>query len=200
MGIRLASVGPSLGEVVHDSLDAILKDETLKLISSPICFMGRSQICQQLGRMDGQDLFDGFEFHQNCVLHEQIDPVTTVQLQAFVAERQMDFASESNARTAQFIADAFLICRLEQPRAQVPMNLDRSRDDPMCDPIGSATRSPLLCCLCISLRLSLRSLRLRGEKSHLPYSLGAGFHSKIFFNISSCFRRSDSAWKFNRIL
>jgi hypothetical protein len=63
--------------------------------------------------MDRQDLFDRFEFYQYCVFYEQIDPITTVQLEPFVTEWQMDLASEGKAHPAQFIANAFLIRRFE---------------------------------------------------------------------------------------
>jgi hypothetical protein len=63
--------------------------------------------------MDRQNLFDRFELYQYRVFYEQIDPVTTVQLEAFGTEWQMDLASEGKAHSAQFIANAFLIRRFE---------------------------------------------------------------------------------------
>jgi hypothetical protein len=64
--------------------------------------------------MDTQDLFDRFEFYYYCVFYEQLDPVTTVQLEAFVTEWQMDLTSEGETHLAQFIANAFLIRRFQQ--------------------------------------------------------------------------------------
>src|ERR1039457_2917719 len=84
--------------------------------------------------MYGQGLLDGLQFHYNFIFHEQIDSVTTVQLESFVTERHMELTNKGKTHLAQFIANAFPICRFQQPRPQLPMNFHRGRDDPMRDP------------------------------------------------------------------
>src|ERR1035441_7130490 len=85
--------------------------------------------------MDGQGLLDGLQFHYNFIFHEQIDPVTTVQLESFVTERHMELTNKGKPHLAQFIANAFAICRFQQPRPQLSMNFNRGRNDPMRDPV-----------------------------------------------------------------
>src|ERR1035438_4503163 len=116
--------------------------------------------------MDGQGLLDGLQFHYNFIFHEQIDPVTTIQLESFVTERHMELTNKGKPHLAQFIANAFAICRFQQPRPQLSMNFNRGRNDPMRDPVeiypfralrSSVTLHPS------SLRLPLRLCVSAGE-------------------------------------
>src|ERR1035441_2918967 len=149
--------------------------------------------------MDGQDLLNGFQFHHNGVCHKQVNPVTTVQMESLVVEWQRDLTRKRKSPPAQFIANAFLICRFKQPGAQVSMDLNRRRNNFMCRDVEIG----LAFCFWVDQHFSAlisASLRLCGEFTLSKfYSLGAGFHSNIFFKISSCFNRSLSAWKFNRM-
>src|ERR1017187_6546820 len=127
--------------------------------------------------MDGQDLLNGLEFHHDCILHEQINPVIAVQLESFVAEGQMDLTSKGKTHLAQFIADTFLICRFKQPRAQLPIYINRGRNNPVSDPVEVTESLCFLRSLCVlrfwvalhfsSLRLSPR-LCVSAVNPHLP--------------------------------
>ncbi len=79
--------------------------------------------------MDRQQLVDGLDFHDHRVLDHQIHAVSAVQLDAFVLDRQVNLPFETEAQLTQLIAEAFLVSRLQQARAQVPMDLDRRADD-----------------------------------------------------------------------
>jgi hypothetical protein len=104
---------PWLGVVIRNSPDAVLQDGDIEIDQQPDLLVGGFQIGQQLGRMDGQDLLNGFELHDDCVLHQQINPIIAVQLEPLVTEGQMDLASKGKTHLAQFIANAFLICRFQ---------------------------------------------------------------------------------------
>src|ERR1035438_1103073 len=106
--------------------------------------------------MDGQELLNGFELHNDRIFHEQIDPVSTAQLEALVTEGQMNLTSEGKAHSAQFTTDAFLIRRFEQAGAQMPMNLNRGGNDPMRDLVKIGCVRSCVTLHFSSLRLSLR--------------------------------------------
>src|ERR1035438_1464900 len=82
----------------------------------------------------------------------------------------MDLPTKRKAHSAQFITKAFLIRRFQQTRSQVPVYLNRSRNDATSNFVEITEP---LCSLCVlrscvalhfsSLRLSLRSLRLCDE-------------------------------------
>src|ERR1017187_6705727 len=135
--------------------------------------------------MDGQGLLDGLQFHYNFIFHEQIDPVTTVQLESFVTERHMELTNKGKPHLAQFIANAFAICRFQQPRPQLPMNFNRGRNDPMRDPVKIYPFRALRSCVTLhssSLRLPLR---LCGE-SHSRSTTTPGARASIPGSFSKC--------------
>lgn len=58
--------------------------------------MGEFQVRQKLGLVNRQQLLNGFQFQDDFVLHDWIDLVATVQLQALVIRRADPLAAESS--------------------------------------------------------------------------------------------------------
>ena len=53
--------------------------------------------------MNWTEVLDRFEFHHHGVLHHQIEFVSTLQLNAFVRDRQMNLPLKAKPDLAQFI-------------------------------------------------------------------------------------------------
>ena len=77
--------------------------------------------------MNGQNLFDGFDFHDDLVLHEQIDAISQINRDVVVNHREWLFEFKGHPESAQFMTKAGLIRAFQQPRAELGM-----------DPIGGA--------------------------------------------------------------
>ena len=72
---------------------------------------------------------DSLELDNHVLVHENIDPIATFELQAFVNHRQRLLLLKGNVAFPQLLAEAFLICRLKEPRAQDLVHLYRRPDD-----------------------------------------------------------------------
>jgi len=79
--------------------------------------------------MDGQQFLNGFQFQHNLVLHEKINLVTTVKLQTFVLDSQVNLPLKSQFPQAKLVAQALLVSRFQKARAQVTMDLKRRAEN-----------------------------------------------------------------------
>jgi hypothetical protein len=79
--------------------------------------------------MDRQQFFHGFQFDYDLVLHDKIDFVTTVQLQALVLDGQVNLPLKSQFPQAKLVAQALLVSRFQKARAQVTMDLKRRAEN-----------------------------------------------------------------------
>jgi hypothetical protein len=79
--------------------------------------------------MNRQDPFNAFKFYHDLFTHDQIQPVTAVEPQTLVFDREVDLTTEVDAAQMEFVAQTFLVCRFQQSRSQVTMNFDCCTDD-----------------------------------------------------------------------
>lgn len=70
----------------------------LKLMRSPTSFPESLRLCQNLGLVDWKYGFQGFEFEDDFPLHDEIDLISAVELQAFIGngKRNLPFERESS--------------------------------------------------------------------------------------------------------
>jgi hypothetical protein len=79
--------------------------------------------------MDRQNPFDRFQLDDHFIVYEQVDLVSTIELQALVRDRQIDLALEGQTPEMQFMAQALLVGGFKQSRPELTMYLDRSPND-----------------------------------------------------------------------
>ncbi len=93
-----------------------------------------------------QELFNRLDFQNDIVLDEQIEPVRAIQMHTFVFDRQMNLPLKPKAQAAKFIAEALFICRFQQPRPEMSVNLNRCSDYLFSNVVFSVQT---LCTLCL---------------------------------------------------
>jgi hypothetical protein len=72
---------------------------------------------------------ESLEFQKKLPWQDDIHAVATIQIVAFVEQRQGNLALMGNAKSMQFQAERCLVIRLIQSRTELPMNGQRSTDD-----------------------------------------------------------------------
>ena len=77
----------------------------------------------------GSDGFDGFHFDDDLSLDEQVDPISLIQMDFFVDEREGLLPLVGEPTLCQFVGETGLIGRFEQAWPQVPVYVDRCADD-----------------------------------------------------------------------
>jgi hypothetical protein len=80
------------------------------------------QVCQELGLVNRQQFFYGFQFQNHFVSHKEIDSVTTIQLQAFVFDREVHLPLKAQSPKLKLVAKALLVGRLQKPWSEVTMD------------------------------------------------------------------------------
>jgi len=79
--------------------------------------------------MDALDAVHGLQFHWHTSLHEQVQPVSAIQVPAGVLNRHRFLALDLYASLREFMDQARFIRGLEQARPQCAMNCHRGTDD-----------------------------------------------------------------------
>ena len=87
--------------------------------------------------MNWQQFLHGFQFQNNFALHQQIDLVTTVQLQPFVIDGQIHLSLKSQFPKAKLVAKALLVSRFQKPRPKVTMNFKCGAENRACARVSS---------------------------------------------------------------
>lgn len=73
------------------------------------------------------------EFHDHLIGYEEVEFVRFGETQSLIPNWHWPLALNRKSFLADFISEGDFVHRLEQARPQVPMNLDGSADDHLCD-------------------------------------------------------------------
>ena len=109
--------------------DSVPHDRNVEVEEQPDFSPTESQIGQELGFMDWQELLNALEFEQDRVFHQYVNSVTAIECDALVDERKLDLAAKCETAQLQFIAQAFLVCGFEQSGAEEAMDFNRGAND-----------------------------------------------------------------------
>jgi hypothetical protein len=101
----------------------------IEIYQQPYLFLRQLQVRQELGLMDRQQFFHGFQFQDDFVLYEKIDLVAAIELQAFVIDGQVHLPLKAQSAQVKLMAKTLLVSRFQKPRTKVPMNLNRRPDN-----------------------------------------------------------------------
>ena len=83
------------------------------------------EIGKQLGSMDGMDGIHSFVFDEYAFLNQEIDPVSTIKHDLFVADRNRIFSVDIQSTQAEFIHQATPIYGLQQSWPKRCMDCNR---------------------------------------------------------------------------
>ena len=81
-----------------------------------------------MGLMDRKNVFNAFDFDNHFILDQQIKPVAAIQLNALVLDRQRALPLKGDSLQVNFMAEAFFVCRFEEPGTKRPVDLDCCAD------------------------------------------------------------------------
>jgi hypothetical protein len=90
---------------------------------------GQPHIGKQLGFMDGQDSFNALYLNDDLFIHDQVQAVATIQLDAFVFHGQVDLTPKTDPAQVKFVTQALFVRRFQESRAEVTMNFNGCTDD-----------------------------------------------------------------------
>ena len=79
--------------------------------------MTEAQVGKELGLVQRQDVFDGFQFQEHLVGENDVGAVAAVEMCAVIIQWQIDLASVRERVLIEFMAQATFIGAFEQTRA-----------------------------------------------------------------------------------
>jgi hypothetical protein len=72
---------------------------------------------------------DGFQFNYYFIVHDQVDFVSTIELQAFIRNGEVNLAFEGQSAEMQFVTKALFIGGFQQSGTELTMDFDRCTND-----------------------------------------------------------------------
>ncbi len=89
----------------------------------------QAEICQQLGLVNGKNLFCALDLHDDLVIDDEIHSVSALHASALVLDRQFDFTLVPDALKVQLTAEAGCVGGFQEPRAENLVDFNRCADD-----------------------------------------------------------------------
>ena len=77
--------------------------------------------------MDRKDAFDGLQFHDDLVVHQQVDPIAAVDPKPSIVDRQRLLSLDLELAPDELADEARLVRRFQQTRTE----LDELRSPPL---------------------------------------------------------------------
>ena len=75
--------------------------------------------------MNRQQLFYGLDFQNQRFTDDDVQPITAIQTDTLVHDRERQLPSVADLRLSQLQAQSFFVCGFEQPRTERTMDIDR---------------------------------------------------------------------------
>jgi hypothetical protein len=98
-----------VGHLEHHSLYAVFQSGRMKVKKQAGLEATQLEVSQQLCFVDRQQSFDGFQFKDEPVIDDNVNPISTIQSYVLVRDRQRDLALKTDLLLSKFITQAFLI-------------------------------------------------------------------------------------------
>jgi hypothetical protein len=123
-------------------MNAIRERERIEYEQQSAAASAQTQVDQQLCLMQWRDLLDGFHF-QNIRLADQIGSLAAIERNTVICQRQIHLPRVTEPRLVKLIAQAPLVCALQQARTNQRMHPHRQADNLMGEIVDStAARAP----------------------------------------------------------
>jgi hypothetical protein len=123
-----AEGGPRRRRLHYKAADAVLEAQDVEVEKQANVITAHPEVCQDLGFMHWQQVFDRLDFEDEFLLNDDIGPKSGLKRNTFVNDGHRNLAGESDSRLMEFEAEALLINRFQQSWPQAPMQLDRKSD------------------------------------------------------------------------
>ena len=116
-----AWVGSLWRRIIDHALDAILHERRVEVEQEPHAATGEAQLGELPRLMDGEDLLDRLELHDDEIFNQQVDAVAIVDQGAAIPYWQKLLTLYNQPRSHQLMGQAPLVGRLQQTRPKGPM-------------------------------------------------------------------------------
>src|SRR5437016_1387321 len=83
--------------------------------------------------MDGKNLANTFQFHYDCVFHDQIKPVAAIEALILVSQWHRNLSFELQISKGEFMTKAFFIYFFKQARPNSLVHFNSSPNDLFCE-------------------------------------------------------------------
>jgi len=115
--------------VIDDSTDAVAQLIHTEVDKQANLQAAQSQVRQQLPMMDDRGALGGFDFHDDALVHEEIQPIAQLHSCTLVLEWQDHLPIYHEPSLPELYTEQLLIRRLERSRPNPAMNAKRLAND-----------------------------------------------------------------------
>jgi hypothetical protein len=119
-------------EVVHHPLDPVHEHRGMEIYQQPDAHPGETKVAEELGLMNRQHMFNGFNLNNHGIFDKEIQPVAAVQLNTLVNDRKRCLAFKAQTGLRQLIAETFFVRRLQKAGTEDPVDLDTCTENALC--------------------------------------------------------------------
>jgi hypothetical protein len=111
---------------------------------------GQTAVTQYLRRVHRLKAFDGFDFNDDLVFDDQVDPVSRIEPLPSILQRERDLAFDFQASLQQLKHQTRFARGLENARAKRPMNIECRADNLFCNGVQPIFHVSVECKSCDS--------------------------------------------------
>jgi hypothetical protein len=115
--------------VIDDPTDAVAQLIHAEVDQQPNVEAAQAEIGQELALMDDRRALGGFDFHDNPLVHEEIQPIAQLHACTLVLEWQDHLPIYHEPSLPELYTEQLLIRRLESSRPNPAMNAKRLAND-----------------------------------------------------------------------
>lgn len=111
-------------KLVYKTLQSVFQSDFIKVNKQSGFDFGKAHVSQNLRLVDWKQFLDGFKLNNHFVLNKNINPVTAIESDSFIINRQSLLKFERHSATMQFMSKALFISRLKQSWTKLTVNGD----------------------------------------------------------------------------
>ena len=115
--------------VADESLESRLERGDVEVHQQRGVEVGELEVGDDLSLMDGEEKLDRLDLDDDPLVDDKVEAIAAVEQYALVFQGKRPLVLERDAAEGELAAQARFVCRLEQPRAQMPVDLDAGADD-----------------------------------------------------------------------
>jgi hypothetical protein len=120
---------------MYETPDAIAQANNIEVEQETDANISQPQVRQDLRLVNGEESFDGLQFHDNDTLDEKVEAVAKIDANTVVDHREDQFLLNNEATDPELVCQAGSICAFHEPRPEHRMYLHRGVDDLAADRI-----------------------------------------------------------------
>ena len=102
-------------EPIHHSCDAVTHVRDIEIQEISKLEPTEAQIAEELAPVNWQDRLDGLQFHDDPIIHQEVDSVSILNSELLVPDGNRNLISNLQTLIRQLMRETKLIGALEQP-------------------------------------------------------------------------------------